>query len=125
MFNKEQIKNTINELGISNNEYILYMGGSLVMNNIRPTTMDLDLGVSKEVFATLSKGHDITIAKWTGDRKFDNGNLEIFEKIDLNNVSSEIIDGVTVQTLDSVIEWKQNGGREKDLKDIALIKLHR
>lgn len=124
VFNKEKIKQTMNQLGIDNNQYILYMGSAMVMNGIRPTTNDLDLGVSKEIFRELAEGQNITIAKWTGDRKFDVGDIEVFEKQNLHEVPSEVIEGVRVQALSSVIEWKENGGREKDLRDIELIKEH-
>jgi hypothetical protein len=57
----------------------------------------------------------------SGNRKFNYGDdIEIFENWKCGSI--EYIEGVPVLSLDGLIEMKQELGREKDLKDIALIK---
>ena len=57
----------------------------------------------------------------SGNRKFNYGDdIEIFENWKCGSI--EYIEGVPVLSLDGLIEMKQEVGRGKDLKDIALIK---
>ena len=57
----------------------------------------------------------------SGNRKFNYGDdIEIFENWKCGSI--EHIEGIPVLSLDGLIEMKQELGREKDLKDIVLIK---
>ena len=51
-------------------------------------------------------------------RDWDPGKWNIDELID----TAEIVDGIPFARLDFVIDWKKKMGREKDQKDLALIK---
>lgn len=125
MFFKEDIKQVFNKLEIDVNDYILLMGGALVIHGIRETAHDLDIALSKVAFNEISQGKQISKAKWTGDNKIDLDEMEFFEHKHLHNTPSILINGIRVQTINSIIEWKRNGGREKDKRDIELILKHK
>ena len=114
------------KLGLSEDDnYMVYMGGSLCMRRVRETN-DLDIAVEPEAFWELAKRygkeHDITIS--LGDRKFDlfiEGTVvEIFEREDFMN-ECELVDGVWCQTLDEIIKMKRRFNRAKDKKDLELL----
>lgn len=121
MFTKEDIRQIITQAGFKSDDYVLFTGNSLVVRGIRETSDDIDLGVTSEIFEELHLDEPITLAKWSGVRTFKMGDIEVFEYPDLAVVPSEIIDGLNVQTLDSIIAWKKEFGREKDIADINLI----
>lgn len=123
MYTKEMIKQAIDILDLEAADYLLYSGNSLVMHGIRETATDLDIGVTPEIFARISKGEVIEEAKWTGQRMFKaHSTIEFFEVPNLDETPSRMIDGVRVQSLMSVVAWKQQyGTREKDIEDLRRI----
>lgn len=123
MFTKESIIQTITEvLALSPQDYVLVMGGSMVMKNYRATTRDLDIQVKSNIFWKLAAGRNVTKAKATDNLTIQIGDIELFEMDNNTQPPSEIIDGITVQTDDSIIQWKTAIGREKDLNDILNIR---
>ena len=124
MFNKQTIKNVVEELGLQNEYYKVFMGGSLCMRNIRET-QDIDLGVEPETFEKLKdKIQGITYKSKLGNDKFDLehecGNIEIF-KCENFYEDIERVDGIWCQKIESIIEMKEMLNREKDRKDLELI----
>ena len=126
MANRFTIKTILSILGLSeDNNYMVYMGGSLCMRRVRETN-DLDIAVEPDVFAELAKRYDkedeITIS--LGDRTFDlfiEGTVvEVFEREDFMN-EAELVDDVWCQTLDEIIKMKRRFDRPKDKKDLELL----
>lgn len=126
MANRFTIKTILSILGLSeDNNYMVYMGGSLCMRRVRETN-DLDIAVEPDAFMELAKRYDkeneITIS--LGDRKFDlfiEGTVvEVFEREDFMN-EAELVDGVWCQTLDEIIKMKRRFDRPKDKKDLEVL----
>ena len=126
MANRFTIKTILSILGLSeDNNYMVYMGGSLCMRRVRETN-DLDIAVEPDVFAELAKRYDkedeITIS--LGDRTFDlfiEGTVvEVFERENFMN-EAELVDGVWCQTLDEIIKMKRRFDRPKDKKDLEIL----
>lgn len=118
MFNKRQIIEKIEELGLK--DYIVYTGGSLVMHGLRDEATDLDIGVYPKDFERLRGAQEVTNAPFTGERMFRLGDVEIFE-FRIHRVPTKEVDGVTVQALRSVYAWKMQMNRPKDRDDMLLI----
>lgn len=91
---------------------------------------DIDLLVSKEVFAKLKKAGWQELIKSSNDKPLVH---DVFEAHDNWNFSSYsptlkhllasavIVDGIPFASLKEVLEWKMASGRPKDLTDIDLI----
>ena len=126
MVNQHKINDVIDELELRDKNYMIYMGGSLCIRGVRLTN-DLDICVEPEMFLYLAKKYnkenDIYIA--LVDRKFDleieDFNVEIFERTNFDD-EYEIVDGLKCQTLDEIIKMKRRFNREKDQKDIIMLK---
>lgn len=119
MLNKEKIIEILDKLDFSTEEYYVGAGSALVMHGIKETTKDIDLGVSNALWNMyLNKGFIPNI---------DNKNLmEISEHIEfIKNWHADdilIINNLPVVSLHSLIKQKEILGRDKDFKDIELIK---
>lgn len=96
----------------------------MVLYGIREQTHDIDMGCTSAMadkLVTDGYSHQLTES---GNRKFNYGDdIEIFENWKCGSI--EHIEGIPVISLEGLIEMKQELGREKDLKDIALIKAFR
>lgn len=118
MYNKQQIKDKIEELGLEH--YVIYTGGAMVMQGLREEATDLDIGVYPEDFRRLSEGREITTAPFTKERMIQLGDVEVFE-MRIRRVPTNEVDGITVQALRSVYAWKMEMNRPKDRDDMLLI----
>ncbi len=102
-------------------EYWLVAGGAMVMYGLRPETHDLDLGCT-------ARRADVLEAAGVPCRPMSDGNgrwfalsedVEVFENWLLDRV--ELVEGVPVVSLQGLRAMKLALGREKDLRDVALI----
>lgn len=92
----------------------------MVLHGFRPQTQDIDLGCSTSLADELEQqGYAVTYCE-DGNRKIlYSEDVEIFENWIEGTV--EMISGVPVVCVDGLIRMKKKLGREKDLRDIALI----
>lgn len=103
------------------NEYWVIAGSAMVLWGIKEQTADIDLGCSSKLADHLSAdGYPFQYTE-SGNRHFKIGdNIEIFENWLQDKV--EIMEGYQVVSLQGLIGMKQELGREKDLKDIEMIR---
>lgn len=121
----------VKSLNIPIGSYTVIGSGSMSAHGIRPHN-DIDMLVTQEVFSEFKeKGWKLVK---------HNENFEVLEKDDFEmsvtmNIfgdynpdikesieTSEIINGVAFASLKDTMDFKKSLGREKDLKDIELIK---
>ena len=119
--NKQDIINRLNVFPYSKDEYWVITGSAMVLYGIREMTHDIDMGCTSKMADQLEKdGYFYTLTE-SGNRKFVIGeDIEIFENWKFGSI--ERIEGIPVLSLEGLIEMKQSLGREKDYRDIALIK---
>lgn len=119
--NKQDIIGRLKDFPYSRDEYWVITGSAMVLYGIREQTHDIDMGCTSAMADQLvADGYSYQLAE-SGNRKFNYGDdIEIFENWKCGSI--EHIEGIPVLSLDGLIEMKQELGREKDLKDIALIK---
>lgn len=119
--NKQDIIKRLNSFPYDKGEYWVITGSAMVLYGIREKTHDIDIGCTSVMADQLEKdGYSYTLTE-SGNRKFVIGeDIEIFENWKFGTI--EHIDGVPVLSLDGLIEMKISLGREKDIKDITLIK---
>lgn len=119
--NKEEILQTLKDYNFNKEEILIISGASMVINNIKEKTNDIDIAVSKEYEKILIDKYGAKIKQ-----KFDNYNVyTIDKKIDFSahyyNNEYDIKYGYKIQKPKEILKIKQQFKREKDIKDIELI----
>ena len=119
MISKKRIIEILNELDFSSEDYYVGAGSALVLHGVKEFTKDIDLAVSEKLWNLyLNKGFI---------PNSNNENLmEISEDIEfIKNWHADdiiMIDNIPVVSLTSLIKQKEILGRDKDFRDIELIK---
>ena len=118
---RTDILNKLRALDWPKEDYWVVAGAAMVLHGLRAETRDLDLG------CTTARA-DILAAASVPFRHMDDGSgrwfkvsedIEVFENWLTDRV--ELVDGVPVVSLQGLRAMKAALGREKDLRDIALI----
>ena len=118
---KNELIEALSRFPYDRREYWVVAGGVMVLYGIKEETQDIDLGCSSELADFLEKDGHLTGRTEDGNRRFRySDSIEVFE----NWLEGSIvdIDGIQAVSLDGLLEMKKKLGREKDLKDIELIK---
>ncbi len=119
--NKQEIISILDDFPYSRDEYWIITGSAMVLYGIREQTHDIDMGCTSKMADQLEADGYIFSLTESGNRKFDIGeNIEVFENWIKDTIDT--IDNVPVISIKGLIEMKQEIGRDKDKKDIALIK---
>ncbi|MBR5564950.1 MAG: hypothetical protein IKW08_02170 [Roseburia sp.] len=118
--NKSDIICRLEKINFDKTGYWVLAGSAMVLHGIRPETHDIDLGCSKALADELEmRGYPSKVMP-DGTRRIAYAeDVEIFEEWIFDKVI--LVDGIPVISLDGLLEMKQSLGREKDLRDIALI----
>ncbi len=118
---KQGILKCLSEFPYDRNEYWVITGGAMVMYGIREETADIDLGCSRRLADRLEADGCLFRRTDDGKRWFKYAeNIEIFEE--WLSDSTETVCGINVVSIKGLIEMKQRLGRDKDKRDIELIK---
>ena len=119
--NKNDVLGKLHALNWPLEDYWLVAGGAMVLHGLRSETHDLDLGCTTARADTLE-------AAGVPFRHMDDGSgrwftvsedVEVFENWLMDRV--ELVEGVPVVSLRGLRQMKAALGREKDLRDVALI----
>ena len=101
-------------------EYWVITGGAMVLYGIREESSDIDLGCTAGLANQLEQEGYLYKVTDDGNRWFKLGeDIEVFENWLFDTVDH--VDGIPVISVQGLIEMKKDLGREKDLRDIALI----
>ncbi len=104
-------------------DYWVITGGAMVLYGIREQTHDIDLGCSAGMADALERDGYLYRQMSNGKRWFRYGDaIEVFEE--WISDGTEKMEGFRVLSLKGLLEMKQELGREKDLRDIELIREH-
>ena len=119
--NREELLARLRALPWDPKEYWLITGGAMVLYGLRERTHDVDLGCTTALADALeAQGHPYQVTS-DGNRWFKLGEeLEVFENWLRGTVVQ--VEGVPVVSLRGLLEMKLALGREKDLRDAALIR---
>lgn len=120
MFDRSSLIQQMQKLPFPRGEYWVVAGGAMVIHGFRPQTSDIDLGCSTFLADKLEQqGYTVSHCRDGTRRILYSENIEIFENWIEGTV--ETVSGVPVVCVDGLIQMKKKLGREKDLRDIALI----
>ena len=119
--NKQDILSALERFPYGRGGYWVITGGAMVLYGIREQTADIDLGCNKETADRLEADGYLSKRMDNGHRQFKYGDtIEIFEGWLRDSVRT--VDGFQVISIKGLIEMKKEIGREKDKRDIELIK---
>lgn len=121
--NRAELLNRLKGLPFESGDYWLITGGAMVLYGLRAETGDIDLGCTGRLFEALrAQGYPVTVMP-DGARKICFADdVEIFENWLYGDI--EILEGIPVISLQGLIRMKHSIGREKDMRDIALIEAY-
>ena len=118
---RQKIMEALRAFPYDRGEYWVVTGAAMVLYGIRPETGDIDLGCSKALADRLEADGYLYRLQDNGKRWFRYGtDIEIFEEWLCDR--TETVEGFRVITPEGLIEMKTALGRDKDLRDIALIR---
>ena len=118
---REDVIKKVNELPWDRRDFWVVTGAAMVLYGIREETHDIDLGCTSALADRLEAEGNLCDRKPDGSRAFRiGGDVEVFEN--WLNDTVEQIEGIPVVSLSGLVEMKRRLGREKDLRDIRLIR---
>ena len=117
---RQEIIERLRAFPYDSSEYWVITGGAMVLYGFREQTGDIDLGCTKEMADQMEADGWLYKVQENGRRSFRYGeDIEVFE--DWLEDTVQDVEGIPVISVKGLIEMKKSIGREKDLRDIALI----
>jgi len=114
--NKSEFIAVLEELSLPKDEYVILSGGSLLMRGLRETTADVDIRMTKRL------AHEINLYGCPQD---EGGCYQPLENVqatdDFGKTEFDVVDGYQCESLESILAFKKQKMRPKDLKDIEKI----
>ena len=93
------------------------------MHGLKENTKDIDAQVTSKYFQELvDKGYEWKEAPMGGRMIVYSETVDLFETFQRTETTE--IEGIQVETLETIIKRKLQRGREKDLKDVEMIRNH-
>lgn len=115
-------------------EFYVMSGGALLMYRLRQETRDVDVVIPKDVYDRLDLSRHQNslqdkVVNGLGRITGFNHSAEVGAIIDTLHFDTEMVDGIRVQKLESILTMKMAMNRPKDQEDIRVIRqyiaLHR
>lgn len=121
--NKKDIIDTLKKYNFDSTKYIVISSTAMVLLGIKDTTKDIDIAVSDDYYEYLLKNYNCKF------ERINEYGKKVYFIHDIINFSSTyyknnrlIIEEIPIQTANDILELKLFLKREKDYKDIELIK---
>ena len=115
--NKSEFIAVLEEMGLKKDEYVILSGGSLLLRGLRETTADVDIWMTKRL------AREINLYSAPRD---EGGYYQPRENVqatdDFGETEFDIVNGYQCESLGSILAFKKQKMRPKDLKDIEKIK---
>ena len=125
----ETLDQFVEQLPRSLGNFALTSGAALVVHGVRDNCTDIDIQVDEEVWHSLEwrfGAHMQYVHGFPQFLSFMVGPKEDQYRVKITNTRfhTEEVDGIHVQTLDSIYRAKEVWGRRKDALDLELISAH-
>ena len=121
MFDKKSLLQKLEQMNLDRKQYWLITGGAMVLYGAKEQTADFDLGCTSRLADQLQREGRPVERMPDGTRRIVyDGQVEIFE----NWLEDQVVlwEGVPVISRKGLITMKQKLGREKDFRDITLLR---
>lgn len=117
---RNEIMAQLSTLPFDRSEYWVITGGAMVLYGLREKTHDIDLGCTTKLADELQAAGCAVQYKADGTRHITyNKDVELLENWLFDKV--EPVEGFPVISMQGLLQLKKQLGREKDLRDVALI----
>jgi hypothetical protein len=93
----------------------------MVLHGLKDATKDVYVGCTSALFNKLAKKRIVTTAPMGGRMICLTPEVDMFEEIGFHG-TVERVEGLPVESLETLLKWKLERGREKDLADAEIIK---
>ena len=121
----QKLLDELEKLNLAADSYVIFGSGPMVVRGLKKAG-DLDIIVKKNVWDRLAIEHGVYDQQkgWIviGDIDVFYDWEPLLHDVDLLFETAEMINGHPYVRLEHVLEWKKLFGREKDLKDVEIIK---
>ena len=125
--NKKEILATLKKYNLKSENFIIISSAAMVLNNIKEETKDIDISVDEEYEKELLKTYKCNLEREITD---NNKKYKAYMIDDIINFSihyygeykAKRIQNYNVQTVEEILKLKQRLNREKDQKDIKILK---
>ena len=125
--NKKEILATLKKYNLKSENFIIISSAAMVLNNIKKETNDIDIAVNKEYEKELLKNYKCELEREITD---NNKKYKAYMIDDIINFSihyygeykAKKIENYNVQCIEDILKLKQRLNREKDKKDIKVLK---
>ena len=119
--NKEQLIEKLKELNFPVGDYYLLSSGCLMLYGLRNKIGDIDICVSEKLFNQVKDKFNLTI-----DKKNECGFYKINDYLEIvvnknKEMTYDIKDGIPVEKLTTILNFKLKRNLEKDKEDIINI----
>lgn len=120
---RNEIIDKLKKYNLDSTRYIVISGAAMVLYGIKEETPDIDISVDISLGKELLNNYDVKIEKINNDgTKAYIINDELNFGINYYTENKAYIEDIPVQTVEDILFLKQMLNREKDKKDIELIK---
>ncbi len=122
--NKQDILSILNKYKFDKSEFIIISGASMVLQDIKKTTHDIDIAVSPNLLNDILEKHQCEVEKEDKESNKSVYYLDNYINFSTNyfdNTQWQYYQGYKIQTADSLLKLKKELNREKDKEDIILI----
>lgn len=121
--NKEDIIEILRNYNLNKEEFCIISSASLVLQDAKNTTRDIDISVSDKLFNELLENYNCLYEKTNpdGSSVYMIDDVINFSNNYYQSVDTTKLDGYNVQTLESVKQLKKELNRKKDQYDLFLI----
>ena len=119
--NRAEMLECLERFPFDRKDYWLVAGGAMLLYGIRQETADIDLGCTKEMADRLEEEGWLYRRMDDGRRWFKYGDTIELSEDWMGDWVTEY-DGFRVLTPEGIIRQKEELGREKDFRDIELLK---
>ena len=118
--NAEEICSRMESLALDPKEYRINAGAAMVLHGLRERTHDIDIWCTPHMADALAAKYEVEM-QTDGIRRFvPEPDIEIYENMQPGD--TQFIRGLPVASLHDILSLKKKLNREKDQRDIALLK---
>lgn len=115
---KSEILKKLKKFNLDKGKYLVISGAAMVLFEVKDTTKDIDIAVSKDYYEYLLNNYSCVFDRLN---EFNHKcyNLDVLNfGIDYYSENYVVVEGVRVQTVEDIIKLKRFLNREKDKEDI-------
>ena len=120
--NKVEIIKIMKDYNFDINEYAIISSAAMVLHGIKKSTKDIDIYVSPNYYEYLLKKYNCKYERINKGTKIYYIDDVINFGINYKPNKIELINGLAISSIEDIVLLKESLKREKDIKDIKLIK---